>query len=159
MEHIEFWYWWVAAVVLIILETLVPGTFFLWMGVSASVVGAILWASPTLSWEWQLFLFSIFSVAAIAIWMIRLRKHPTKSEDENLNQRSRQYIGRTFTLIEPIVDGVGKIHVDDAQWRVTGPDCDKGVKVRVVSATGVTLIVEPLTNEPLTVEPQSDASA
>ena len=38
MEHIEFWYWWVAAVVLIILETLVPGTFFLWMGVSASVV-------------------------------------------------------------------------------------------------------------------------
>jgi|GEM_PF-5817256 len=30
-----YWHWWLFAVVLFIIEVVVPGTFFLWMGVSA----------------------------------------------------------------------------------------------------------------------------
>jgi membrane protein implicated in regulation of membrane protease activity len=145
MGTIEFWYWWVAGIALIVLEALVPGAFFLWMGVSAGVVGLILWLAPAMSWEWQLLLFAVFSVTSIVLWRLRQRKHPTHSEDENLNQRTKQYLDRIFTLTEPIVDGIGKIQVDDSQWRIAGPDCDAGVKVKVVSANGVTLIVEPLT--------------
>ena len=83
-------------------------------------------------------------VASIALWRMRQRTHPTVSEDPNVNQRTKRYIGRTFTLAEPIVDGVGKIYVDDSQWRVTGPDCDVGKKVKVISAESTTLIVELL---------------
>ena len=144
MESIEFWYWWVGGTALIILEILVPGTFFLWMGVSAAVIGAIVWVIPDMKWEWQFFLFAILSVTSIVLWRIRQRKHPTKTEDINLNQRTKRYIGRTFTLTEPIVDGIGKIHVDDSQWRISGPDCDSGKKVKVISAESTTLIVEPL---------------
>ncbi|MDX2465306.1 MAG: NfeD family protein, partial [Porticoccus sp.] len=115
MDSIEFWYWWVAAVALVILEIVVPGTFFLWMGVSAAVTGAILWVTPTMEWEWQFFLFAILSVVSITLWRIRQRSHPTVTEDPNVNQRTKRYIGRTFTLAEPIVDGIGKIHVDDSQ--------------------------------------------
>jgi len=144
MDFIEFWHWWMAGVALIILEILVPGTFFLWMGVSAAVVGAILWMVPTMEWEWQLFLFAILSVTSIVLWRIRQRAHPVKTEDSNVNKRTRRYIGRTFTLAEPIVDGVGKIYVDDSQWRVTGPDCDVGKKVKVMAAESTTLVVELL---------------
>lgn len=144
MESIEFWYWWVAATALVVLEILVPGTFFLWMGVSAAVVGVIVWVMPTMEWEWQFLLFGILSVISIALWRLYQRRHPTVTEDPNVNKRTQRYIGRTFTLAEPIVDGVGKIHVDDSQWRVSGPDCDAGGKVKVISAESTTLIVELL---------------
>ena len=146
MDVIEFWYWWVAATALVVLEILVPGTFFLWMGVSAAAVGVVVWVMPTMEWEWQFFLFAILSVASIALWRLRQRTHPTVSEDPNVNRRTKRYIGRTFTLAEPIVDGIGKIYVDDSRWRVSGPDCDVGEKVKVVSAESTTLIVEVLNN-------------
>lgn len=144
MDYIEFWYWWVASIALVVLEILVPGTFFLWMGISAAVVGVILWVIPSMEWEWQFFLFAILSVVSIALWWMRQRAHPTVTEDPNVNQRTKRYVGRTFTLAEPIVDGVGKIYVDDSQWRVYGPECEAGKKVKVVSAEGATLIVELL---------------
>lgn len=144
MDFIEFWHWWVACIVLVILEVFVPGTFFLWMGVSAAVVGGILWLMPSMEWEWQFFLFAILSVISIVLWRIRQRSHPTVTEDPNVNQRTKRYIGRTFTLSEPIIDGVGKIYVDDSQWRVTGPDCEAGKKVKVTSAESTTLIIELL---------------
>lgn len=142
LHSIEFWHWWIAAVVFIILETLLPGTVFLWMGISAGVVGLVLWQISSLNWEWQFLLFTVFAIVTILLWRKHLQKHPTKSTDENLNQRNRLYIGRTFTLLEPIVDGVGRIQVDDSLWRIEGPDCDKGCRVTVTDANNLILKVE-----------------
>lgn len=144
LDSLDFWHWLILGVVLIILEVFAPGAFFLWLGIAASVVGIILWIVPDISWEMQLLIFSIISVVSIALWLIRLRKHPTASEDDTLNSRTQQYVGRVFTLVEPIVDGYGKIHVDDAYWQVSGPDRDKGRKVKVTMVKGMTLIVEPV---------------
>ncbi len=144
MDSIDFWHWLILALLLIILEIVVPGAFFLWMGVSAGVVGLILWMFPDIGWESQLLLFSVISIVSIALWRIRLNKHPTESEDNTLNARTTQYIGRVFTLVEPIEDGYGKIHVDDSYWQVSGPDCEKDKKVKVVSVDGMILKVEPV---------------
>ncbi len=144
MDSIDFWHWLILALLLIILEIVVPGAFFLWMGVSAGVIGLILWISPDISWESQLLLFSVISIVSIALWRIRLNKHPTESEDNTLNARTTQYIGRVFTLVEPIEDGYGKIHVDDSYWQVSGPDCEKDKKVKVISVDGMILKVEPI---------------
>jgi len=143
LDNIDFWHWLTLGVLLIILEVFAPGAFFLWLGVSAGVVGVILWALPDMSWESQLLIFSIISVVSIALWRIRLRKHPTESEDDTLNVRTNQYIGRVFTLVEPIIDGYGKIHVDDSYWQVSGTDQEKNKKVKVISTDGMTLKVEP----------------
>jgi hypothetical protein len=140
MDSIDFWHW----LLLIILEIVVPGAFFLWMGVSAGIIGLILWISPDISWESQLLLFSVISIVSIALWRIRLNKHPTESEDNTLNARTTQYIGRVFTLVEPIEDGYGKIHVDDSYWQVSGPNCEKDKKVKVISVDGMILKVEPV---------------
>jgi inner membrane protein len=38
---------------------------------------------------------------------------------------------------------VGKVHVDDTQWRVSGVDSPAGKRVRVVGVDGAVLRVEP----------------
>ena len=50
--------------------------------------------------------------------------------------------GRLATLREPIVNGVGKIRVDDTTWKISGPDCAAGAKVLVTGVDGVVLRVE-----------------
>jgi len=59
-----------------------------------------------------------------------------------LNQRGKALIGRETLLIEPIVNGVGRIQVDDTFWRVNGNDLETGKLVRVVDVDGATLKVE-----------------
>ncbi len=141
LQEATYWHWWVLGVILIILEIISPAVFFLWMGISAGVVGLLVLLFPSLGWELQLLLFSIFSVASIALWRNYLKKHPTESDQPSLNRRGEQYVGRTFTLEEPVVNGFGKIRVDDSTWKVTGEDCPAGTKVRVMGVDGVILEV------------------
>lgn len=48
----------------------------------------------------------------------------------SLNRRHDALIGRVFTLDEPIVQGAGRVRVDDSTWRVTGPDRPAGTKAK-----------------------------
>jgi inner membrane protein len=142
--EIVFWHWWVLGIALLIFELLAPGVFFLWVGLSAFVVGAIAALLPVLSWQYQLFMFSVLSVLSVVLWRIYLKKHPIKSDRPLLNRRSAQYIGRVFTLEEPIINRRGKIKVDDSIWKIEGEDCPANTQVKVVSVNGVVLQVEPL---------------
>ena len=142
LEQLDFWHWLIFAVGLLILEVFAPGAFFLWMGVAAAVVGALLWLIPGMSWEIQFLVFAILSIASIVFWRKRMTDNPTESDQPNLNRRGQQYVGRTFTLEEPIVNGNGKIHVDDSTWKVEGNDCPEGTQVTVTGVDGVILKVE-----------------
>ncbi|MGZ8216944.1 NfeD family protein [Methylomagnum sp.] len=139
---IVFWHWWALGVVLLIVELLVPGMFFIWMAESAFIVGAVLWIFPAVGWEHQLILFSVLSMVSIAAFRRYLKKYPIATDRPLLNRRAAQYVGRVFTLEEPIVNGRGKIRVDDSIWRVEGEDSGSGAKVRVTEAEGVVLKVE-----------------
>ena len=139
---IEFWHWWVAAIGLIVVEALVPGAIFLWLGVSAAVVGAILLAAPELSWEYQLLIFAVLSVGSVIGWRAYHKRHPTETDLPNLNRRGEQYVGRLITLDDPIVNRVGKIRLDDTSWKVAGQDLPAGARVRVIGVDGVVLQVE-----------------
>lgn len=141
-ETLSFWHWFILAVALIALEIFAPGTFFLWLGIAAAVVGVILYFAPDLGWEYQLMVFAIFSIASLAVWRVYLKRHPTETDRPTLNRRGEQYIGRTFTLDHPIVNGLGKITVDDSTWKIRGPDCEAGTQVKVTGVDGTVLLVE-----------------
>ena len=142
MEHLTQWHWFIFALVLLILEIFVPGAFFLSMGIAAVILGLVLWLMPMLGWEYQLILFGILSVIIIIWWRSRLARAPQVSDQPHLNRRGEQYIGRTFTLQEPIVNGNGKIRVDDSTWKIHGQDCPAGTQVTVTGVDGVVLRVE-----------------
>jgi len=112
------------------------------MGISAGVVGVIAWLVPSLSIEWQMLIFTVIAVASVVGWRAYLRKNPVETDQPSLNRRGEQYVGRVFTLDDPIVNGVGKIRVDDTMWRIEGADCEAGEKVRVIGVDGVNLKVE-----------------
>jgi len=134
-----YWNWWLLGVVFMAIEAMVPGFFFLWMGVAALLVGLLLTLLP-MAWTWQVMLFAVLSVGSIVAWRLRLRRHPTQTQDSLLNRRGHQYVGRVFTLEAPVVNGYGKVRVNDSTWKVAvDQDCPAGVKLRIVDADGVIL--------------------
>jgi len=147
LEQLDYWHWWVIGIILIILELFLPGAFFLWMGIAAGVVGIILLIAPDMGWQYQFIIFAIVSVVSIVVWRIYLNKHPTQTDKPTLNMRGQQYVGRAFTLTEPIVNGIGKLKVDDTMWKIEGKDCASGTKVRVYQADGAVLKIEVVEGE------------
>jgi len=142
LDHILFWHWWIFAGVLLILELTTPIFVFLWLGFAAAAVGFLLLVFPSLAIEAQLVLFGVLSIIAVFAWRRYRETHPPPSDQPLLNQRGQQYAGRVFTLDHPIVNGVGKVVVDDSTWRVKGPDLPAGTHVRVVGVDGVVFVVE-----------------
>lgn len=144
LEQMEFWHWWVLGIVLIILELFAPGAFFMWLGISAGVVGLLLYFMPDLTWQTQWIIFSVISVVSVIAWRVLANKKPSESDHPTLNRRGEQYVGRTFTLTEPISNGIGKIKVDDSMWKIEGEDCPAGSRIKVIQADGAMLKVELL---------------
>jgi membrane protein implicated in regulation of membrane protease activity len=142
LNNVVFWHWWILAGVLLILELTSPMFFFLWLGFAAVAVGLLLLAFPGMPLEAQLVLFGALSIIAVVAWRKYREVHPPESDQPLLNRRGQQYTGRIFTLDHPIVNGVGKIEVDDSTWRVKGPDLEAGTRVRVVGVDGVVFVVE-----------------
>ena len=138
----DFWHWWILAVALITLEVVLPTFFFLWVGVAAFLTGVILWLAPTLSWETQVLIFSVLSIVTVIIWRMYYHKRPIQTDEPLLNRRSEQYVGRVVTLKEAIVDGYGKIQLDDSTWKVRGEDCDAGTKIKITGVNNVIFQVE-----------------
>ena len=134
--EIVFWYWWVLAVFLLGIEILAPGFFFLWLSLSGFIVGTVLLIIPLTSLEIQLLIFATLSIVSILVWRRYGIQHRPETDHPLLNKRGAQYIGRTFSLIEPIENGRGKIKVDDSIWTVQGEDCPLETKVEVVAVKG-----------------------
>ena len=140
--NVDYWHWWILSGLFLLLEVFVSGFFFVWLAVSAAIVGAVMMFLPDISWKTQLVTFTILSVSSIAFFRLYQKTYPAKTDQPELNRRSRQYIGRTFTLQQPIVDGVGSLRVDDTIWRIMGKDMPSGHKITVVDVDGVLLKVE-----------------
>ncbi len=143
ISQIEFWHWFIAAVVLITLEMVVlPAVYFLWMGIAAGVVGFLLMLFPGMPFMAQIFVFTVLSVVSLVIHKRYLKNNPPATDEPTLNRRGEQYVGRTFTLAEAIENGAGKIKVDDSTWKVMGEDMSKGSKVKVIGIDGTVFKVE-----------------
>lgn len=143
IAEIDPWHWFLIAIGLIILEALTPTAFFMWLAVAAGIVGFALVILPDLSWQIQLVLFAIFSVLSLIVGRRFLMRHPIPTDEPTLNRRGHQYIGRIFTLDQPIVNGTGKLRVDDTIWKIGGCDCAKGMRVKIIDVDGVVLLVSP----------------
>jgi len=135
------WNWFILAVILLALELVAPGAFMLWLGLSAILVGVI---SVAVDWPWQgqIVAFAVFAVLCIPLWRRFARGTAPSGDQPLLNRRAEVLVGRVFTLEKPIVGGIGTVRVGDTLWRVAGPDCPAGARVKVARADGVDLQVE-----------------
>lgn len=134
------WAWFLGGLVLLGLEILAPGTFFLWFGVSALAVGVLQLVFP-IHWQAALIVWVVLALALLLVGRRYFHRAGT-SEDPTLNDRAGRYLGHAFTLTAPIIEGSGTVKLDDTIWRITGPDLPAGTKVRVAAAQGTVLRIE-----------------
>ncbi len=136
-----YWNWLLLGLVLIIAEILAPGIYLVWFGVGALAVGGILFLLPTVGWQLQWLLFVMLSMGSIVVWWLYDKNRSDSTQQTSLNRRGEQYIGREVTLDTPIVNRQGRVRVDDSSWKIEGPDCPAGTRVRIVGVDGIVLKV------------------
>jgi inner membrane protein len=134
------WLWFALAVLLFVMESLVPGVHFVWFALSATIVGIIALATA-LAWEWQLIAFALIAMAAVFWVRHKSREESAKSDVPDLNIRGAQYIGRIVTIEDPIVNGRGKVRLGDTVWVAEGEDGPKGASVKITGSDGTVLVV------------------
>ena len=137
------WDWFILAALLFLLEVLAPGMFMLWLGLAAVIMGIVA-STIALSWQVQLIGFAVLALVLVPAWRHFATKVEKPAESPFLNRRAEGYVGRVFTLDKPIVDGFGAVRIDDTIWRVSGPDCPAGSRVRVAGTDGANLLVEAM---------------
>lgn len=143
MEFADYWGWLTAGVVLMVLEILTPGVFFMWIGFGALLTGLVSAMFPAATPVVLGMVFAVLSVISVIIGRKLIGKKQTV--DNTLNNRGALYIGQNFQVFEPIADGRGKIKVGDTLWLASCPrNVPVGATVKVTGVSGTFLVVEPV---------------
>lgn len=135
------WLWWIVAIVLAMLELLVPGVFLIWFAGAAVLVGVLdfIFDLPLM---WELATFAVLSICCAFLARKLISEDTQETDHPLLNERGASLIGRILVVEEVIEQGRGKVKVDDSIWVAEGPDAKVGQQVRVVGVTGTLVRVE-----------------
>jgi membrane protein implicated in regulation of membrane protease activity len=137
MQLIDFvasyggWSWMIAGLVLLALELIVPGGFFLWLGISGIATGLLAFV-PGLTQPFQWVIFGALGLVSVVLWRRYSRGLKQETDQPFLNNRAERFVGHEAVIDTPIVNGFGKLKLGDTDWRISGPDLSAGAKVRVV---------------------------
>ncbi len=144
-ESITYWYWLTLGAILMLIEILVPGVLFLWIGIAAILTGIALAIFPDLAWQIQIVGFAVLSLASLLLGRRFVASRQAPTDHPTLNQRGRHLIGNTYTLETATTGGEGRVQVGDSLWRVRvspqGRDLEEGTRISVIDVDGTTLIV------------------
>ncbi len=147
MAVADYWWWMTAGAILMVLEIVTPGIFFMWIGIGAFVTGAISAAFPAASPALLGFVFAVLSVISVFVGK-KIMAGKKDEPDSGLNNRMAQYVGQVYQVYEPVVDGRGKISVGDTLWLASAKtDIAAGTAVKVTGVRGTMLEVEPVNND------------
>ena len=137
------WTWFIIAGALLVIELALPSVFFVFLGLAAVAVGLIDLVFP-MNWQGESVLFAGLSVVLLLVARPLIMKNISTTTDQpNLNQRNRSFIGKRFMLEEPIRAGRGLLNISDTNWHIRGKDMDANTWVKVVGVDGLELLVEP----------------
>jgi membrane protein implicated in regulation of membrane protease activity len=149
------WGWAILGLILLSAEIFLPGVYLVWFGLAGITLGIIslaLWDFSFWTWHFQLIAFAVLSLAYVVVARRTLKSSNNASDEPNLNNREASLIGRTAVLSEPIIEGRGRIKLDDTWWRIEGADAPIGARVEVISAAAQLLhvrLITPVENQTL----------
>ncbi len=147
LASMPFWYWWVLAIALLMIEIATGTTYFLWPAAAAAVVGlADLWPLGG-NWRAQLVLFAVLTVVLTVFATPRVRPLLQKGQRDHLtlNDRGAQKVGRRAIVDEAFISGAGRVRLGDTVWAAESEDAAsiaKGAEVEIVRVDGARLFVK-----------------
>ncbi|AUX85085.1 NfeD family protein [Acinetobacter tandoii] len=149
MEFVfEPWHWFVLGVLLMLSELIIPAFAALWFGISAILVGILLWIFPALDSTVQLVLWMILSILCTVAWFRFIKPLSIDKTKAGLSREAT--IGQIGMVIQ--------VNMEHEQIRVRFPmpvlgsdewNCrtltsvNVGDRVRVVDILGNDLVVQP----------------
>jgi inner membrane protein len=139
MSGLAWWLWAIVAVLLGLAELHIPGAYFIWLGLGASLT-AVLEVAFGLSLQGQIVAFVVASALSCALGYFVYRRFAPTSEP--LNQRNMQLVGARGTVCEAIENGQGKVRIGDSVWLAEGPTLAAGAAIVVKSVRGARVVVE-----------------
>jgi len=135
-----WWNWYLAGVVLMSLELLLPGVFLLWFGLGALATGLVVQLAGGFYWPYQLAVCAAISL--LSVWVgRRVIRRARPATDTTLNRRLYTYLGRQAILEEPLRNGRGRVKMDGVYWMAKGPDLPTGTRVVVAGVEDSSLIL------------------
>ena len=135
------WNWLILAVILVVLETIIPGVHFVWFGMAATIVGIVALATG-IDWQWQLVFFGLLSFATALVVRRYVTPQTAPSDQPGLNERGSYYVGRVVVVEEAIENGRGRVRLGDTLWTAQGPDLAAGATAKITELKGTVLMVE-----------------
>lgn len=133
--------WLLLAVALGAAELAVPGVFLVFVAIAAAITGVLALLFPALTLPAELAVFGAWSVVTVVVGRRWYADYPVDSDDPLLNDRAARLIGERVVVVEPIVDGIGRVRVGDGEWIARGPDLTVGSRARIVGVSGSTLTI------------------
>lgn len=152
LAGLGFWSWLVIALVLMALETVIPGVHFLWFGLAAFVVGLLVAVASALGvadafpFGVQLVLFALLAVATV-FGVKRVTGASPSDHHPDINAPGSQFIGRMVIVEDAISRGRGKVRAGDSVWLAQGEDAPAGARVLVTGVNGTALVVTNQTED------------
>ncbi|APG62819.1 hypothetical protein LPB140_08485 [Sphingorhabdus lutea] len=133
--------WLSFAIILAIAELIVPGVFLIWIAAAAALTGGIAFFIDIPSAA-QFLIFAGFSIISVVIGRRFFLEEPASDESLLLNDRAKQLIGKTVTVVEPIGENSGRVKVADGEWNARGPNLEIGATAKISSVKDGVIYLE-----------------
>jgi membrane protein implicated in regulation of membrane protease activity len=140
----EWWMWLAAGLVLVVAELATPGGFvIIFFGIGALAVGALSLLGVVTNVPLQFLLFSVLSVASLAILRGRLQSRIQTPPSSNVDS----LVGVVAMVQERMAPrAIGRVEVRGSMWaarNTSDTTLDPGQRARVAAVDGLTLAVIP----------------
>lgn len=137
-----FWLWLALGALLLAVEAAASTEWLLWPAVSAGIVAVVTALGLHLGFIGEVGLFAALTVASTLLSR-RLVQRVNPGDQPDINDRELRLVGQRAKVVEPFVDGRGRVFVSGAEWAaiIDGSGPPVGDSVIVESAIGPSLKV------------------
>ncbi len=142
--QVEWWYWIVAGVALVLCELAIPLFVLIWFGLSAIAVGILLAILPSISLTAQLALWLLLSIALVVYWfrVFKPNQHKTRvgMSDDVIGE-----VGLLTHAVAPFQKGEVRFQkplLGSEVWTcISEEQIAAGERVRIVQVEGTLLTI------------------
>lgn len=143
--QVEWWYWIVAGVALVLCELAIPLFVLIWFGLSAIAVGILLAVLPSVSLTVQLGLWLVLSIALVAYWFRVFKPNQHKTRVGMADNNIIGEIGLLTHAVAPFQKGEVRFQkplLGSEVWTcLSEQEIVAGERVRIVSVEGTLITV------------------
>lgn len=145
LSQINHWHWLAFGLCLLAIELIGTAGYFLWLGLSALIVGIVVVFLP-ISWQLQWITFASLSLVTTWLWWRKQLSNDQRGDaHRQLNQKEKQLIGKTSFVDHDINGEQFRLILGDTTWTAECAEPLKaGDRVKVIAVDGIVVKVKPI---------------